>query len=331
MLALDNELRENSTILTGLRDSNIPDGKIALLVLEAVTTRSKSLAPTKNILRRVNGLLQFYLDTRNETSASLTGESSLVLIHNYLEPLAERGRTVPAAGKHALIAWAEALGIDWPLTNPLVLSAAVVESNDEPKQAPAMELGTVKATERIALDTEVCVYKRAFDAGILLMTFASLRFADVQRIRSFDVNTDSVHGTLLSSKTKKPHGLNWPWACPIVGLAGSTQCVQPIIELRSAYRRVDGQDMCYTFPRLDRKWKLAAQGPAPYSTARRKLALLCNSIGDPNGEAYTLRSPKNFSFRIQPNELRPARISRYWPLALNISHARTLWPLRLRE
>ena len=205
-LAIANEFRENSTLLNGLRESDIPDDKTPLLVLEAGTARSKSLASAKNILRRVNGLLQFYLDTRNETSAALTVESSLALIRDYLESLAERGRTVPAAGNHALCVWADALGIYWPQTNPLVLSAAVVESNDEPKQAPAMELITVKAIERIALDPDVCVYKRAFAAGILLMTFASLRFADVQRLRSFDVNTDSVHGTLLSSKTKKP-----PW------------------------------------------------------------------------------------------------------------------------
>ena len=51
--------------------------------------------------------------------------------------------------------------------------------------------------------------------------------------------------------------------------------------------------MCYTSPRIDHTWQLVAQGPDPYSTARRKLALLRTSIGDPGGEAYTLHSPKN--------------------------------------
>ena len=87
-------------------------------------------------MRHVNGLLQFYLDTRNETSVTLTGETSLVLPHDYLESLTERGRAAPSAGKHAIDARPEALGIDWPLTNPLVLSAAIVESNEEPKHAP---------------------------------------------------------------------------------------------------------------------------------------------------------------------------------------------------
>ena len=89
VLKLANEFRENSTLLIGLRGSNIPDGKIALLVIEAVATRSKSLASTKSILRHVNGLLQFYLDTRSEMSVTLTGESSLVLIHDYLESLTD--------------------------------------------------------------------------------------------------------------------------------------------------------------------------------------------------------------------------------------------------
>ena len=95
-----------------------------------------------------------------------------------------------------------------------------------------MELSTAKSIERIALDPEACVYKRAFAAVMLLMTFASLRFADVQRLSSIDANTDLVHGT----KTKKPHGQNWPWACPIVGPTGSTIWAQPIFDLRSAYR-----------------------------------------------------------------------------------------------
>ena len=116
VITLANEFRDTSSPLAGLTNSKIPDDKIALLVIEAVTTRSKSLAPTKSILRHVNGMLQFYLDTRNETSVALTGESSLVLIRDYLESLSERGRTVPAAGRHALTVWPETLGSIGPST-----------------------------------------------------------------------------------------------------------------------------------------------------------------------------------------------------------------------
>ena len=50
VLTLATEFRETSTLLTGLRGSQIPGGKIALLFLEAVTTRSKSLESAKLIL-----------------------------------------------------------------------------------------------------------------------------------------------------------------------------------------------------------------------------------------------------------------------------------------
>ena len=149
VLTLSNEFRETSMLLTGVRESQIPDDMITLLVIESVTTRPKLIASTKLIIRLVIVLLQFYLDTRNETSATLTGGSSMVLIRDYLESLAERGRTVASSGKHAPAVWSEALGIDWPLTNPLALSAGVVESNEEPKQAPSMSLDAVKAIDAL--------------------------------------------------------------------------------------------------------------------------------------------------------------------------------------
>ena len=74
----------------------------------------------------------------------------------------------------------------------------MVESADAPKQAPAMSLTTLRAIDEIATNTEVTPYKRAFAAGILLVTYASLRFSDVQRLRSFECNEDAVHGTLLN-------------------------------------------------------------------------------------------------------------------------------------
>ena len=53
--------------------------------------------------------------------------------------------------------------------------------------------------------------------------------------------------------------------------------------------------MSCTFPRLDHKWQLVGEGEAPYITTRRKIALMCAALGDSNGEAYTLHSPKNLS------------------------------------
>ena len=53
-----------------------------------------------------------------------------------------------------------------------------------------MDLETLEKVERLATNVEVCGDKRAFAAGILLMAYASLRFSDVQRLRSLETNDD---------------------------------------------------------------------------------------------------------------------------------------------
>ena len=259
--------------------------------------RCKSPAATRNVVKNVSGLIQFFLDTRDEsnpTGITLTGDTSVVLLHDYLESSAERGRTVPGAVKTSLSTWSEALGIPWPLDNPLVCAAAQVESNEIPKHAPPMKLDTVKKLEEIALNVEVSPFKRAFDAGIILMTYTSLRFSDVQRLRSLEVDEDSVYGTLLQSKTKKPHGLPWPWACPRMGITGSAKWINPLLDFHDAHEKHNGTRPSFVSPRVNRRWELERAEPAAYATTRRKLALLCVGLDDPAGETYTLHSPKNF-------------------------------------
>ena len=206
---LANEFPGTSNILKGMYKAHVPKDKITLLVIEAISLRAKSAATMKSVAKHVSALVRFYLGTREETKFQLTGDDSIILLHDYLESLAERGRTVPATAKHALSFWAEALGIDWPLTHNLVCSAAIVAPNESSKKAPAMSLKTLRAIEEVALNMLVTQYKRAFAAGILLMTYASLRFPDVQRIRSFELNEDSVHGTLPNCKTKASAPTRW--------------------------------------------------------------------------------------------------------------------------
>lgn len=61
-----------------------------------------------------------------------------------------------------------------------------------------MDLATVRGVERIALYDEVCFYKRPYGAGIILVTYDSIRFTDVQMLRASEVNSDSAHGTLIA-------------------------------------------------------------------------------------------------------------------------------------
>ena len=69
---------------------------------------------------------------------------------------------------------------------------AQVESSEIPKHAPPMKIETLKKLEEISLNVEFTPPKRAFAAGIVLMTYRSLRFSDVKRLRSLEVGEDSV-------------------------------------------------------------------------------------------------------------------------------------------
>ena len=157
-----------------------------------------------------------------------------------------------------------------------------------------MALETVKLIEGISTNPEVAPFKRAFAEGVLLMTYASLRFSDSQSLLTFVVNEDSVHGTLTSCKTKRPHGLDWPWACPRLGVTGSKDWVAPLVEFRQAHLKANGHEPQFTSPRIDHMWQLESAVGASYAPTRRKLALMCTALGDTSGESHTLHSPKNF-------------------------------------
>ena len=157
-----------------------------------------------------------------------------------------------------------------------------------------MKLETVNKLELLDVNVEVAPFKRAFAAGILLMNYTSLRFSDVRRIRSLEVTDDSIRGTLLQSKTKRHHGLSWPWACPRVGVAGSTAWINPILDFHVAHEKQNGTKPSFVFPRLNRKWELERAEGAAYSITRRKLALICSGLEDTDAELYKLHSPKNF-------------------------------------
>ena len=148
------------------------------------------------------------------------------------------------------------------------------------------------------------------------MSYASLRFSDVQRLKTFEVNADSVHGTLLQCKTKKPHGLDWSRACPRMGMTGTLYWAMPLIEFRTAYAKTNGDEPYFTSPRINHTRELGSAEPFPYSITRRKLAMLCVALGGANGESYTIHSPKNL-FPTAANQMnfdtRELNIIGHWP------------------
>ena len=143
---------ESPGMLLRLRKSGLSRGRIVVLTTEAVAQRCKTATCTKSTARDVSALVRFYLDNRPADNITLTGEASVVLLHDYLEQAAERGRTVPGAVMLSLSCWAAALQIDWPLDRPLICDSSTVESNASPKQAHPMDIETVKLIDELALN-----------------------------------------------------------------------------------------------------------------------------------------------------------------------------------
>ena len=91
----------------GTYKAHVPKGKVALLVIDPCL-RAKSKETMEELARHVSDVVRFYLEARAESKVRLTGGDSVVLIRDYVESLAERGRAVPATAKHALTLAAEA-------------------------------------------------------------------------------------------------------------------------------------------------------------------------------------------------------------------------------
>ena len=224
------------------------------------------------------------------------------------------------------------VGIDWVLTNPLVLSADVVDSDEEPKQADAVDLTMAKTIGGIALDSDVCVHRRAFAARILLMTYASLVSPDVQRLRTFEIDPDAVRGALLSAKDRETSRPELAKGLPENGPGrrhAVTQWVHPLVDLRAAYRRVDGRTFVAP-PHCSTVTGSSPQGASPCSTTRRRLASMRTGIGDPGAEATPIRRKPSPNIT-QPDGHWPARSSHHRPLVNRVAYSRTLRPQRLRR
>ena len=176
-------------------------------------------------------------------------------------------------------------------------SAAQVESSQIRKHDPPTQNDTVEKLEPFPLNGEISPFKRAFATGIILMTYARLRFSDAQRLRILEADAGSVHGALLRSKTKKPHGIPRSWTFPHMGVSGSTEWATPVIEFRVTREKLNGSTPSFAFPCLNHRWGLEKAEPAAYASTRRKLALVCDGANGPGGETYTLRPPPRTSHR----------------------------------
>ena len=167
--------------------ANISKEKIVLLVSDAASSRAKSAASTRGVVMRFSDLVKYYMELQGDNRVELSGERSLVLHRGNLESLSERGHAVHADAKRAMTVSAVSLDIDWPLTNPLLLSAEAVVASERPCQAAAMAIQTVRKLENLESDKLTKPYKRAFASGALLVTWAILSFTGLRRVSAYNL------------------------------------------------------------------------------------------------------------------------------------------------
>ena len=79
-----------------------------------------------------------------------------------------------------------------------------------------------------------------------------------------------------------------------MGFSGSADRVAPLLEYHAAHEKQNGPRPKFASPMINSRWELEKAEPAAYSSTRRKLALVFSGLNDPDGEPYTLHSPKNF-------------------------------------
>ena len=126
--------------------------------------------------------------------------------------------------------------------------------------------------------------KRLFASAIVFMTLTALRFAAVQKLKTLGVDESSVCGTLSASMAKKPHGLEWPFAAPLVGLARSIRRIGPIADFRWSFDLVNGAGGPFLILKLPYAWDIVGEAPISYSAARRMLMLLRIDAGRQDSE-----------------------------------------------
>ena len=115
---LPGEFTDSATLLRRLRGSEIANGETALLAIEDVTSRAKSANSAKSITEHIRGLINFYIDARSESAATLAGRRVVGLTPRLHRISGRTWGNCREAARHSLTVWPDSPVADWPLTNP---------------------------------------------------------------------------------------------------------------------------------------------------------------------------------------------------------------------
>ena len=195
-----------------------------------------------------------------ETS-TLVGDRALTALRDYFETLHSTGATVHRDARQSVMVCRVSPGLDWPLAYPVLTASIHCDDFTPPLKAPELPPDLALNIEAVASGPTVLVGKRIFAAPILLMATTSLRFADVQHLKTLGRHDSSAFGALLTSKSKKPHGLDWAFGAPLVGFGRSGDLVRPIFDFRDVHTMVNGVPSPLLILELGYPWGITSAGP----------------------------------------------------------------------
>ena len=129
--------------------------------------------------------------------------------------------------------------------------------------------------ERIATDASTPFPRRLFAAAILLMSYATLRFGDVQGMGAMEANNSVLRGTMWKVKAKKAAAA--VWATPRAGATGAADWHVPLLVWNCGYAAERGSPPTFALPQIHTQWAVVEPAPMSYTSARRYLvAILCH-------------------------------------------------------
>ena len=230
----------------------------------------------------------------------MSGEVSVGIIRDFFESLQGRGRTVTSTAKSASRARGLLLrGVDLPIDNPMLSVVTSTDSDEHPMKSQPMDIERVNELERMESDPDIPTPERFFAFATVLLTYARLRFSDVQQIRGFGTPFGTLRETIRRRRllgVRNTHNVeNDEDVCPLMAagmsrggyfrISGESTAVS---NFANAHNKKNDRPPSLLSPKLNRLWDAEACAPASYSETRRELDIAC--VGVEGSEVVDIRT-----------------------------------------
>ena len=275
-----------STVLNARFTARFSENDISEFAVKALSNRCRTAKTRTNVLRFV---LDYHVFASNRIPPAPTiGPGAVITISCWLEFLAGRGPSVPPMGRYALVVFCEALGISMPLEHPAVIKGAKVPKPSA-KHAPPLAVEFLVELETQAIKRENPEGLRIYCSLFLLMTLASLRFADTADVSALWLTDTAVCGVSLNHKDKM--GRENSWATPSSGFHSGGGWTRPLMRLWEKLKPRKGK-YTWLFPHVTPNWEVDFKRKATFGVVRAAIAKIEVICGF--GKSAHLHSARNF-------------------------------------